>query len=157
MQARTGLDFRNGVPSLAGILCGAIEITQFWLIESSQMTAPNSCRTKCRRTTRPRSGNPSPFGPALCYGEFVMATGFSIDRHSRKLFGLESGVKTELIRHRPVLSSMLAISKFEIRGQKIVGFFMNFRRGSGGSHGGRDFFLCRVLGFHGFGFEPLAF
>ena len=85
-----------------------------------------------------------------------MATGFSIDRHSRKLFGLESGVKMELITHRPVLSSMLAISKFEIRGQKIVGFFMNFRRGSGGSHGGRDFFLCRVLGPLLWGFMVLV-
>ena len=33
-------------------------------------------------------------------------------------------VQNELIRHRPVVSSLLAISKFE-KGQKIVGFFMN--------------------------------
>jgi hypothetical protein len=40
--------------------------------------------------------------------------------------------------------------------QKIVGFFMNFRRGSGGSHGGRDFFLCRVLGPLLWGFMVLV-
>ena len=121
---RTVLDFRNGISSLAAILYGAVAITEFWLIESSQMTAPNSCRTKFRRARRPRSGNPRPFASAFGYGEFVMATGFVIDRHSRKVFGLEPGVKMELIRHRPVLSTLLAISKFEISGQKNVGFFM---------------------------------
>ena len=91
------------------------------------MTAPNSSRTKCQQARRPLYGNPSPFAYAFGYSKFVMATGFSIDRHSRKLFGLKSGVKMELelIRHHPHAIEHSSYFKIPNRRPKNVGFFMH--------------------------------
>ena len=86
------------------------------------MTTSNSRRKKSRQVRKPRSGNRSPFARAFGYGEFATAVSFSIDRHWRKIFGLESGVQMELIRRRPVLSRKLAISKFQ-KGPKICWIF----------------------------------
>ena len=92
------------------------------------MTTSNSRRKKSRQVRKPRSGNRSPFAFAFGYSEFAIAIPFAVGRHWRNLFGLESRDQMELIRRRPVLSSKLAISKFEISCQKKFGFSMNLIR-----------------------------